>query len=207
MNVEGNARPGRSNCYSLPMLDLALIAILVVAAVLSSNVISLPTVSVTLIVTACGVLLTWRSSRAQRLVAERKLFLDLMPRRAEWYDAVKAALVGRYDERNREIDTILNGQVPGTGEHLSKLWQLETESAWLFGPEMTALMARMIETEKNLGAKLMEARQGSREAALAATRLAAELGERQGSIQEYLLGYLYVGDIGKPKRSPVKLLN
>jgi hypothetical protein len=141
------------------------------------------------------------------LVAERKLFLDLMPRRADWYDAVKAALVGRYDERMNEIDTILSGRAPGTGEHLSKLWQLETESAWLFGPEMTALMARMIETENSLGAKLLDARQGNREAAMAATKLAAELAKRQGSIQEYLLGYLYVGDIGKPKRSPIKLLN
>lgn len=186
------------------MIDLVVIAVLIIAAVISATVVVLPPVSFAYVVTACGILLTWRIQSTQAKLAERKLFLDLMQRRAEWYDRVKLALEGRSDERREQIETILNGKMPANPEHLSKLWQLETEASWLFGAEMVALMARMIQLDGMLNDHMMKARQDDLQAAMDCSKWAWDVSRAQSAVQDYLVQYLYVGDIGKPKRSPVQ---
>lgn len=185
------------------MIDIALLAILAIA-ILASTVFTIPVPTIPLIVTACGIVLTWRVASAQRKLAERKLFLDLMQRRAEWYEQVKEALVGRSHERVLQIEIILNGSMPDNPAHLSKLWQLESEAGWLFGKEMVALMASMIQKDGILNDHMMKARMGEKQAAMECNQWAWDVSNAQSSVQDYLAKYLYVGDIGKPKRSPVQ---
>lgn len=187
------------------MIDLLIVALLIVVAFLATSAaVIFPPTSLTLVVTACGILLLWRFQKAQTRLAERKLFLDLMPRRAEWYDRVKIALEGRAKERAKQVDAIVNGQAPKSPECLVRLWQLETEAGWLFGSEMVALMARVIQADDKLNEKQLEARFGDRSAALAVSEWATALSQSQGAVQDYLASFLYVGDIGKPKRSPIQ---
>jgi hypothetical protein len=188
------------------MIDLIVIAVLILAAVISATVVVLPPVSFAYVVTACGILLTWRIQNTQAKLAERKLFLELMQRRAEWYDRVKLALEGRSQERRDQVEVILTGKMPDNPEHLSKLWQLETEASWLFGKEMVILMANMIEADNLLYGKMMAAREGDFEAAKECSTFAWDVSNKQSRVQEYLSDYLYVGDIGKPKQSPVKFM-
>lgn len=194
---------GMIHGYAVGMTDLALLAILA-AAILASIIFTIPAPTIPLIVTACGIVLTWRVASAQRSLAERKLFLDLMQRRAEWYDRVKLALEGRSQERRDHVEVIITGKMPGNPEHLSKLWQLETEAGWLFGKEMVILMANLIEADSLLYGKMMAAREGDFEAAKECGTLAWDVSNKQSRVQDYLGDYLYVGDIGRPKRSPVK---
>lgn len=185
------------------MIDIALLAVLAIA-ILASLVFTIPVPAIPLIVTACGITLTWRVASAQRKLAERKLFLDLMQRRAEWYDRVKLALEQRSQERRDQVETILSGKMPENPEQLSRLWQLETEASWMFGKEMVVLMARMIQMDGKLSDHMMKARMGDTQAAMDCTKWAWEVSSAQGKVQDYLVEYLYVGDIGKPKRSPVQ---
>lgn len=188
-----------------PMIDALLVALLVAAAVASAFLAS-PLSSFTLLVTACGIVLTWRIGSANRRLAERKLFLDLMPRRAEWYDRVRAALDGRAVERMEHIDAILAGGVPPRSPHLSQLWQLETEAGWLFSTEMVALMASLIDADNQVAMAHLAARDGDRHAALAVPQRWTDLTAAQDRVQDYLSSYLYVGDIGKPGRAPIKFV-
>ena len=185
------------------MIDIAILGILAIA-ILASTVFTIPVPTIPLIVTACGVVLTWRVASAQRKLAERKLFLDLVQRRAEWYQQVKLALEGRSQERASQIETILSGSMPSNPENLSKLWQLETEAGWLFGTEMVVLMAGMIQKDGVLNDRMMKARMGDKQAAMECATLAWDVSNAQSAVQDYLAKYLYVGDIGKPKRSPVQ---
>jgi hypothetical protein len=187
------------------MIDLLIALVLVFAAIFSATVAVLPPVSLTYLITACGILLTYRVARTQAKLAERKLFLDLMQRRADWYDRVKLALENRAEERRQHIETIVTqGEVPGNPVHLLKLHQLETEASWLFSPDMLVLMARLITAEKEVNDTQFEARQGNRDASMEVGNRVMALYEAQGKVQDYLSAYLYVGDIGKPKRSPVR---
>lgn len=190
------------------MIDLAIVALLIVVAFLATTVVVIfPPASLTLVVTACGILLLWRFQRSQTRLAERKLFLDLMPRRAEWYDRIKLALKGREIERLEHVELLLRNEVPPNPEHLSKLWQLETEAGWLFSMDMVALTARLIEADKHIYEMQLEARYGNMQAALEVGRLHTVLHAEQRKLQDYLVSYLYVGDIGKPRRSPIKFAN
>ncbi|MEH3046180.1 hypothetical protein [Sphingomonas adhaesiva] len=187
------------------MID-ALIVLILLAAAITSAFVALPIASLPLLVTAGGIILTWRVASANRKLAERKLFLDLMPRRAEWYDRVRAALDGRAVERMEHIDRILAGGVPPRSPYLSQLWQLETEAGWLFSTEMVALMAGVIEADNQVAMAHLAARDGDRDAALAVPQRWTDLTAAQGRVQDYLSSYLYVGDIGKPGRAPIKLV-
>jgi hypothetical protein len=62
----------------------------------------------------------------------------------------------------------------------------------------------MIEADKRLYEAQLRARGGNHEAATSVGSLYLALQLAQGKLQEYLVSYLYVGDIGKPKRSPVE---
>lgn len=185
------------------MIDIALIAVLAIA-ILVSLVFPLPMATLPLVVTACGLTLTWRIQKTQAKLAERKLFLDLMPRRAEWYDRVKLALEGRAKERVAMIEALVIDEVPPPPHEQSKLYQLETEAGWLFSTEMLALMAMMIEADKRLYEAQLRARGGNHEAASSVGSLYLSLQGEQSKLQDYLVSYLYVGDIGKPKWSPVQ---
>lgn len=189
------------------MIDVLIVTLLIVVAFLATSAaVIFPPTSLTLVVTACGILLLWRFQRAQIRLAERKLFLDLMPRRADWYEEVKRALEGRAVERKEHIEAVLAGGVPGNPDYLMKLHQLETEAGWLFSTEMLALMAMMIEADKQLNDTQFKARAGDEHAATEVGGRVMALYEAQSKVQGYLARYLYVGDIGKPKRSPVKFL-
>lgn len=191
--------------YNPDVIDIFLVALLlIVAAVAAANVLSLTTLPV--LITACGIILTWRIGHANRRVAERKLFIDLMSRRAEWYDRVRLALEGRARERVEHVDALFTASSLRDPIQLSKLWQLETEAGWLFDAEMTILMAKMLEVDQRLYFKQSSARGGNTQSAREATQLYLELTEAQGAIQDYLVRYLYVGDIGKPSSSPAKLI-
>ncbi len=185
------------------MIDKALIAVLAIA-ILASLVFPLPVATLPLIVTACGLMLTWRIQKTQAGLAERKLFLDLMPRRAEWYDRVRLALEGREKERLAMIEAQVRGEVPPPPNEQSKLFQLETEAGWLFSSDMLALMAMLIEADKRLYETHLRARGGHHESAMSGGAMYLSLLAEQRKLQDYLVSYLYVGDIGKPKWSPVQ---
>lgn len=187
------------------MIDILIAAILVFAGLFSATIAPLPAVSLTYMATACGVLLTYRVARTQAKLAERKLFLDLMPRRAEWYDNVKTALALRNAERLEHVQTVLTGGVPFEGQHIVKLWQLENESGWLFSEEMLALMVLVVQADTKLLQKQVDAGQGDRNAAMAVGQFASDLIRAQGKVHDYLRQYLYVGDIGKPRHAPIKV--
>ncbi len=188
------------------MIDALLVALLLVVAAAATAEI-LPLTALPLLVTACGIILTWRIGNANRRVAERKLFIDLMSRRAEWYDRVRLALEGRARERVEHVDALFAASSLRDPVQLSKLWQLETEAGWLFDAEMVILMTKMLEVDQRLYFKQSSARGGDTNAAREATQLYLELTKAQGAVQDYLVRYLYVGDIGKPSPSPVKLIN
>ncbi len=187
------------------MIDALVVAFLILAASLGAGQV-LPVTSWPLLVTACGIILTWRIGHANRRVAERKLFIDLMSRRAEWYDRVRLALEGRARERSEHADALFTASSLRNPIQLSKLWQLETEAGWLFDAEMVILMAKMLEVDQRLYFKQCSARRGDMQAATEATQLYLELTKAQGAVQDYLVRYLYVGDIGKPSPSPLKLI-
>lgn len=182
------------------MIDALLVAFLILAAALGVGQV-FPITSLPLLVTACGIILTWRIGHANRRVAERKLFIDLMTKRAEWYDRVRQALEGRAHERIEHAEAFLMGKNLRNPEQLVKLWQLETESGWLFSAEMVALMAAMIEADGRLYERQLAARSGEAVAAFEVSSLFSKLTDAQGKVQDYLVRYLYVGDIGKPSGS------
>lgn len=186
------------------MIDLIVIAVLVIAAVISATVIVLPPVSFAYVVTACGILLTWRIQNTQAKLAERKLFLDLMPKRSEWYERLRVALEKRELERRAMVEAQVIGEVPPPPNQQSVLYQLETEAGWLFSGDMVALMAVLIQSDHELYEGQLRARGGNHEAAGNVGKQYLNLIDRQSKVQDYLVQYLYVGDIGKPKRSPHK---
>lgn len=199
----GPSQPGKGR-YRGPMIDLIVIAILILAAVISATVVVLPPVSFAYVVTACGILLTWRIQNTQAKLAERKLFLDLMPRRSEWYDRLRIALEKRELERRAMIEALVIGEVPPPPNQQSILYQLETEAGWLFSGDMVGLMALLIKADHDLYENQLKARGGNHEAALNVGNRYLEVVAKQSKVQDYLVRYLYVGDIGKPKRSPHK---
>ena len=189
------------------MADLLIIAILVIVAIVSATVVVLPPVSLTLVVTACGILLAWRGTKGQRELAEQKLLLDMIPRRAQWYETLKSTISARLTELDEQIEVILLGQMPGTPTHLMMLHQLETEAKWLFGDEMTVLVARLIAADDEASRTKLDARTGNMEAARSVFNKVSAIYAAQSAIQDYLVNFLYVGDIGRPKRHPVQFIN
>lgn len=186
------------------MIDLIVIAVLILAAVISATVVVLPPVSFAYVVTACGILLTWRIQNTQAKLAERKLFLDLMPKRSEWYERLRLALEKRELERRAMIEALVLGEVPPPPNQQSVLYQLETEAGWLFSGDMVGLMALLIAADHEIYETQLKARGGNHEAALTVGDKYLKLVAKQSKVQDYLVRYLYVGDIGKPKRSPHK---
>lgn len=186
------------------MIDLTIVALLIIAAVLATTAsLIVQPASLALVITACGILLTWRAARAQKSLAERKMFLDLMPRRAEWFDRLRAAIAGRQSERWEQAQMLAEGKIPTADEHSRSLYRLQTEAAWLFDVDMLALMVRIMEADEALATLQADARMGNRAAATELTAKHFELFNEHQKLQDYLVRYLYVGDIGKPSRSPI----
>jgi len=153
-------------------------------------------------VAALAIVFTRRSAHEQALLARQKLLLDLIPRRAKWYDELKLALEQRHTEREAEVQAILASQPIQRSPTLNDLIRLETESGWLFSREMTALMARLINADERLVRAEAESRTSQVQPSLAAAEI-LELSSVQTAIQDFLVEYIFVGDIGKPKNMPV----
>lgn len=144
------------------MLDLIVFIVLLTALAIVGALTLMPIAAwLPLLLTACGVFYVRRNAIEQARLAERKMGLDLLPRRIEWLDTLQKAFHGRMTEQREEIDELVNGRRPSTqGVHLTNLFLAQSSAKWLFGKSMANLVGKLLEELGVLGQNQLEARQG-----------------------------------------------
>ena len=179
-----------------------LIFLFVVFTIAAAAILHLPTLAWSpLLIGAFGVMLARMSAREQVRLSERKLFIDLIPRRSEWVSDLSSNVTERDKEAHQMMSNLLNHQPMGDPVHLMAIWKSRREAKWLFGERMYDKVQLLIDAEAELSLAMLKARTGNQEAAASIGKYASTMDDRLGDVMDEAAEYLYVGDIARRKGS------
>lgn len=158
-------------------------------------------------IAALGILFTRRSAHEQGKLANRKLFLDLVGRRAQWLDEASSSWNELLREVEENIERMLRNEEPEDTPAKQTLRNKRQEAKWLFGAEVGERLDELVEGIENYeSARALVRRidtqpQEHRDEALereARGQLAEQMGiilQSGARIQAALLPYIFVGDV------------
>lgn len=161
---------------------------------------------VTILVAAATILVQRQAAKQQIKVAERTQFLNLIERRARWFDTLMEAWNQRVREQEEGIEAIIQEKMPASGKAQASLAALRREALWLFEPDV----AVQLDTLDGIGQDYIRARLKVRQADIVPTtvltpNLAVEhemmilallaMQAELATVAQVLRPYLYVGDI------------
>lgn len=157
-----------------------------------------------------SLLVMWvQGKMARRAVEaqERTIFLDLIERRANWFDEAQELWAQWTVDQDRHVETILQSQIPDTGMIMPWMAYSRRQAMWLFGPEVIHHLDKLEASVGRYGERRLRIREVGQmdeverrtvdvlERQLDHVKALDEVMALKEGLGDVLIPYLYVGDI------------